>query len=125
MEQPFLRSYVELLIHTCHRRGIHAMGGMAAQIPIRNNPMANERRWNACARTSFAKSVPATMARGSRIRACADSPQIFDEYMTTPNQIHASEGSGRESPPPNLLEIPQGASLKKDCAGTSTLPSNI
>ena len=33
MEQPFLRSYVELLIHTCHRRGIHAMGGMAAQIP--------------------------------------------------------------------------------------------
>ncbi len=42
MQQPFLRSYVELLIHTCHRRGIHAMGGMAAQIPIRNNPKANE-----------------------------------------------------------------------------------
>src|SRR5208337_2340959 len=41
MEQPFLRSYVELLIHTCHRRGIHAMGGMAAQIPIRNNQEAN------------------------------------------------------------------------------------
>ena len=39
MDQPFLRSYVDLLIHTCHRRGIHAMGGMAAQIPIRNNPM--------------------------------------------------------------------------------------
>ena len=33
MEQPFLRSYVELLIHTCHQRGIHAMGGMVAQIP--------------------------------------------------------------------------------------------
>src|SRR5271157_2464825 len=43
MEQPFLRSYVDLLIHTCHRRGIHAMGGMAAQIPIRNNPEANEK----------------------------------------------------------------------------------
>src|SRR6202158_594727 len=42
MEQPFLRSYVELLIHTCHKRGIHAMGGMAAQIPIRDNPDANE-----------------------------------------------------------------------------------
>ncbi len=42
MEQPFLRSYVELLIHTCHKRGIHAMGGMAAQIPIRNNPAAND-----------------------------------------------------------------------------------
>ena len=43
MEKHFLRSYVELLIHTCHRRGIHAMGGMAAQIPIKNDPAANER----------------------------------------------------------------------------------
>ena len=43
MGQPFLRSYVELLIHTCHRRGIHAMGGMAAQIPIRDNPEVNEK----------------------------------------------------------------------------------
>ena len=42
MEQPFLRSYVELLIHTCHKRGIHAMGGMAAQIPIRDDPAAND-----------------------------------------------------------------------------------
>jgi malate synthase len=37
MEVHFLSSYVELLIQTCHRRGIHAMGGMAAQIPIRND----------------------------------------------------------------------------------------
>jgi len=43
MEKHFLRSYVELLIRTCHRRGIHAMGGMAAQIPIKNDPAANER----------------------------------------------------------------------------------
>src|SRR5712672_35311 len=42
MEQPFLRAYVELLIHTCHRRGIHAMGGMAAQIPIKNDAAAND-----------------------------------------------------------------------------------
>ena len=33
---------MELLIQTCHRRGIHAMGGMAAQIPIKNDPAANE-----------------------------------------------------------------------------------
>ena len=38
----FLKSYVDLLIKTCHRRGIHAMGGMAAQIPIKNDPAANE-----------------------------------------------------------------------------------
>ncbi|MCW5872026.1 MAG: malate synthase, partial [Candidatus Eremiobacteraeota bacterium] len=42
MEKHFLASYVKLLIQTCHRRGIHAMGGMAAQIPIKNDPAANE-----------------------------------------------------------------------------------
>jgi malate synthase len=42
MERHFLKSYVDLLIKTCHRRGAHAMGGMAAQIPIRDDPAANE-----------------------------------------------------------------------------------
>ena len=42
MDRHFLKSYVELLIQTCHRRGIHAMGGMAAQIPIKRDPAANE-----------------------------------------------------------------------------------
>jgi malate synthase len=42
MDKHFLQSYVELLIYTCHRRGIHAMGGMAAQIPIKNDLAANE-----------------------------------------------------------------------------------
>ncbi len=41
MDRPFLKSYVDLLIQTCHRRHIHAMGGMAAQIPIKNDPTAN------------------------------------------------------------------------------------
>ncbi len=41
MERHFLKSYVDLLIKTCHRRGAHAMGGMAAQIPIRDDPAAN------------------------------------------------------------------------------------
>ena len=41
MERHFLKSYVDLLIKTCHRRGAHAMGGMAAQIPIRDDPEAN------------------------------------------------------------------------------------
>jgi malate synthase len=43
MDKHFLNAYVELLIQTCHRRGIHAMGGMAAQIPIKNDPAANEK----------------------------------------------------------------------------------
>jgi len=41
MDRPFLKAYVDLLIQTCHRRHIHAMGGMAAQIPIKNDPAAN------------------------------------------------------------------------------------
>ena len=41
MTQPFLQAYAELLIHTCHRRGAHAMGGMAAQVPIAGDADAN------------------------------------------------------------------------------------
>ena len=41
MEAPFMNAYVRRLIETCHRRGAHAMGGMAAQIPIKNDLAAN------------------------------------------------------------------------------------
>ena len=43
MNSHFLRSYSQLLVKTCHRRGAYAIGGMAAQIPIKNDPEANER----------------------------------------------------------------------------------
>ena len=42
MTQHCMKSYTQLLIKTCHRRGVHAMGGMAAHIPIRNDPVANQ-----------------------------------------------------------------------------------
>ncbi len=42
MDKGFLNAYSQLLIQTCHKRGVHAMGGMAAQIPIKNDPAANE-----------------------------------------------------------------------------------
>ena len=41
MDRPFLSAYVRQVIRSCHRRGIHAMGGMAAQVPIRDDPAAN------------------------------------------------------------------------------------
>ena len=44
MTQHCMRSYTQLLIQTCHRRGVHAMGGMAAQIPIKDDPKANKVR---------------------------------------------------------------------------------
>lgn len=43
MTVPFMRAYTELLVRTCHRRRAHAMGGMAALIPSRRDPEANER----------------------------------------------------------------------------------
>jgi malate synthase len=43
MTVPFMRAYAELLVATCHRRGAHAMGGMAALIPSRRDEEANER----------------------------------------------------------------------------------
>jgi malate synthase len=42
MAAHFLRSYARLVVKTCHRRGAHAIGGMAAQIPVRDDPEANE-----------------------------------------------------------------------------------
>jgi len=42
MTCPFMQAYVKLLIKTCHQRGIHAMGGMAAQIPIKGDAAANQ-----------------------------------------------------------------------------------
>lgn len=43
MTVPFMDAYVKLLIQTCHRRGVHAMGGMAAQIPIKDDKAANDK----------------------------------------------------------------------------------
>ena len=42
MTTPFMRAYTELLVRTCHRRGAHAIGGMAAFIPSRRDPAVNE-----------------------------------------------------------------------------------
>ena len=42
MTTPFMRAYTELLVRTCHRRGAHAIGGMAAFIPSRRDPVANQ-----------------------------------------------------------------------------------
>jgi len=47
MTVPFMRAYTELLVKTCHRRGAHAMGGMAAQIPSRTDEEANEKAFAA------------------------------------------------------------------------------
>jgi len=88
MERHFLKSYVELLIQTCHRRGIHAMGGMAAQVPIKNDPVANEQALEKV-RQDKLREVRAghdgTWVAHPGLVPIAK--QIFDEGMPSPNQI--------------------------------------
>ncbi len=108
MDRHFLNSYVLLLIQTCHRRGIHAMGGMAAQIPIKNDPVANE--------TALEK---VRQDKLREVRAGHDgtwvahpglvplAKQVFDEYMKTPNQI-ARQLPAVKIKTADLLTVPQG-----------------
>ena len=108
MEKHFLKSYVELLIQTCHRRGIHAMGGMAAQIPIKNDPAANEKALDKV-RQDKLREVKAghdgTWVAHPALVGLAK--EIFDAHMKEPNQI------GIRRDPVNvtakdLVTVPQG-----------------
>ena len=121
MERHFLSSYVELLIQTCHRRGIHAMGGMAAQIPIRNDAAANEQALEKVRRDKV-REVKAghdgTWVAHPGLVPVAK--EIFDKYMPEPNQIsldeesiqgsHVSKTARRGAPvtAQDLLAVPKG-----------------
>ncbi|MEO8048847.1 MAG: malate synthase A [Acidobacteriota bacterium] len=88
MGRHFLKSYVELLIQTCHRRNIHAMGGMAAQVPIKNDPAANDAALEKV-RLDKVREVNAghdgTWVAHPGLVALAK--KVFDDGMPTPNQI--------------------------------------
>ncbi len=88
MLAPFLRAYALLLVKTCHKRNAFAMGGMAAQIPIKNDPAAND--------------AAMEKVRADKLREVTDgcdgtwvahpglvpiAKAVFDEHMKTPNQI--------------------------------------
>jgi len=88
MTVPFMRAYVDLLIQTCHRRGIHAMGGMAAQIPIKNDPVRNEEALDKV-RQDKLREVRAGHD-GTWVAHPGLVPiamEIFNTHMPTPNQI--------------------------------------
>jgi malate synthase len=108
MERHFLSSYVELLIQTCHRRGIHAMGGMAAQIPIRNDAAANEQALEKVRRDKL-REVQAghdgTWVAHPGLVPIAK--EIFDKYMPEPNQI-SKPRSNRAVLAKDLLDVPTG-----------------
>jgi malate synthase len=108
MTTHFLRSYSKLLIKTCHRRGAFAMGGMAPQIPIKNDPKANE---EALAKVRADKEREAGDGHdGTWVAHPGLVPvamQVFDRLMPTPNQLQKTLADV-EINAQDLLQIPQG-----------------
>jgi malate synthase len=108
MDRHFLNSYVQLLIKTCHRRGIHAMGGMAAQIPIKNDPAANEQALEKV-RQDKLREVHAghdgTWVAHPGLVPIAK--EIFDKHMPEPNQI-ARKREDVSVAAKDLLAVPEG-----------------
>src|ERR1700726_3907991 len=108
MERHFLKSYVDLLIKTCHRRGAHAMGGMAAQIPIRDDPAANEA---AMARVRADKLREARAGHDGTWIAhpglAGIAREAFDAVMTGPNQLKVLRAEVNVTPR-DLLTVPEG-----------------
>jgi malate synthase len=108
MTVPFLRAYSQLLIKTCHRRGAHAMGGMAAYIPVKTDAVANE--------------AAMERVRADKLREAGDghdgtwvahpglvplAKAIFDEYMPGPNQLSVGRDDVQVTAA-DLLVVPTG-----------------
>ncbi|MGB0084422.1 MAG: malate synthase A [Rhodomicrobiaceae bacterium] len=108
MDRAFLKAYSELLIKTCHKRGASAMGGMAAFIPNRRDPEANERAL-AAVREDKLREVRAghdgTWVAHPDLVPIAK--EVFDQYMPQPNQL-AKLREEVQVGQAQLLEVPQG-----------------
>lgn len=113
MTTHFLKSYSQLVIKTCHRRGIHAMGGMAAQIPIKNDPAANE---EALAKVRADKIREATDGHDGTWVAhpglIQTAKEIFDGIMASPNQI-SNKRNDVSITARDLLMVPEGLITEK------------
>lgn len=108
MTTHFLRSYSRLLIQTCHRRGAHAMGGMAAQIPIKNDPQANEEALKKVRQDKEREAGDGhdgTWVAHPGLVPVAQG--IFDRLMPQPNQIEKKPGELRVTAE-DLLRVPEG-----------------
>jgi len=108
MTTHFMRSYTLLTIKTCHRRNAPAMGGMAAQIPIKNDPKANE---EALSRVRADKRREATDGHDGTWVAHPGLVPIameeFDAVMKTPNQIDKKREDVHATAA-DLLKVPEG-----------------
>jgi malate synthase len=87
MTAPFLRAYALTLVKTCHRRGAPAMGGMAAQIPIKNDPAANQAALEKVRQDKLREVTDG--CDGTWVAHPALVPvarEVFDQHMPAPNQ---------------------------------------
>ncbi len=108
MTTHFMRSYSLLTIKTCHRRNAHAIGGMAAQIPIKNDPVANEEaleRVRADKRREVNDGHDGTWVAHPGLVAIA--MEEFDAVMKGPNQIYRKREDVHVTAA-DLLKIPEG-----------------
>jgi malate synthase len=108
MDRSMLKAYVELLIQTCHRRGAHAIGGMAAQIPIRHDPAANAA---AMERVRADKLREAQAGHDGTWIAhpglAGIATQAFDAVMHAPNQLDVLRADVQVKAA-ELLRVPDG-----------------
>lgn len=108
MTVPFMRAYTQLVIKTCHQRGAHAIGGMAAQIPIRGNESANAaamEKVKADKLREVKDGHDGTWVAHPGLVALAK--EIFDEHMKGPNQI-SNKRADFDCTVEDLLQLPEG-----------------
>ena len=114
MEQPSLAAYVRLLIQTCHKRRAHAMGGMAAQIPIRNDETANTAAMDRVRKDKL-REVTAGHD-GTWVAHPGLVPiamEVFDKHMPQPNQLARRLDTAPPITAAQLLEVPVGKITKE------------
>jgi malate synthase len=108
MSTPFMDAYSKLVIQRCHKRGILAIGGMAAQIPIKNNQKAN-----AIAIEKVRKDKEREVKNGHDGTWVAHPALVeiamteFNKHMPTPNQIHVTRNDVNITEQ-DLVELPKG-----------------
>ncbi len=108
MEQPCMRAYTQLVVRTCHRRGAHAIGGMAAQIPIKHDAEANR--------------LALDRVRADKLREVRDghdgtwvahpglvpvARQVFEAHISGSNQLHVRREDVAVAAA-DLLQVPTG-----------------
>ena len=108
MTVPFMRSYTLLTIKTCHRRGAFAIGGMAAQIPVKNDPAANEAALEKVRQDKLREVTDGHdgtwVAHPALVPVAMD---VFNEHMPEKNQVHRQRDDVHVTQK-DLLAVPAG-----------------